>query len=138
MDQQAPMPPNLPPSALQPTDLPGIKKYIPIGETIIQEGERSEGWYVLLSGKIGIFKRDLTLTEVSERGTIFGELGCILNVPRTATIQALEPTSVLYVQLTVDELIARYPEITTMILVSLAERRAQTTEAWWATSLKRT
>jgi len=121
---------------MSPTELPGIKKYIPIGETIIREGERSEGWYVLLSGKVGVFKRDLTVSEISDRGTIFGELGCILHGPRTATIQALEPTSVLYVQMDTDELIAKYPEIVKSILVSLAERLSQTTEAWWATKQK--
>ena len=123
----------MPKSNLSPTELPGIKKYVPIGETIVKEGEKSEGWYVLLSGKVGVFKRDLTVSEISDRGTIFGELGCILDIPRTATIQALEPTSVLFVQMTIEELAEKYPEVIKSILISLAERLAQTTEAWWAT-----
>ena len=112
----------MPKSNLSPTELPGIKKYVPIGETIVKEGERSEGWYVLLSGKVAVFKRDLTVSEISDRGTIFGELGCILDIPRTATIQALEPTSVLFVQMTIEELTEKHPEVIKSILISLAER----------------
>lgn len=119
------------------TKLPGIKKYFSIGETIVREGDPSEGWFVLLNGKVGVVKRDLSITEFSEPGTVFGELGCFLNIPRTATLQALEPTSLLFVRLTVDDLIANHPAIARNIILSLAERVAHTTDAWWATSRKK-
>jgi CRP-like cAMP-binding protein len=63
---------------------------------------------------------------------VFGEVGCILNIPRTATLQALEPTSVLFVQMGVDEVVEKHPQFAKRILLSLAERLAKTTEAWWA------
>jgi CRP/FNR family cyclic AMP-dependent transcriptional regulator len=119
------------------TRLPGAKKYYAIGETIVREGDPSEGWFVLLNGKVGVVKRDLSITEFSEPGTVFGELGCFLNIPRTATLQALEPTSLLYVRLTIDDLVSHHPAIARNIILSLAERVAHTTDAWWATSRRR-
>jgi CRP-like cAMP-binding protein len=118
------------------TKLPGAKKYYSIGETIVREGEPSEGWFVLLNGKVGVVKRDLSITEFSESGTVFGELGVFLNIPRTATLIALEPTSILFVRLDLDELIRNHPDIAKKIIVGLASRLAKTTESWWASAKK--
>jgi CRP-like cAMP-binding protein len=112
----------------------GIKKYYSIGEIITKMGDPADAWYILLTGKVGVFKRDFSVAEISERGTVFGELGCLLNIPRTATLQALEPTSVLYVQMSMDEVVEKYPQFAKRILISLAERLAKTTDAWWASA----
>lgn len=114
-----------------PLDLPGTKKYFNIGETIIKEGEPSEGLFVLLQGKVAVYKKDLSIAEIKQRGTVFGELGMILGVPRTATIQALEPTFVLFVRLTLEELVQQHPQLTKKILKGLADRLSTTTEMWW-------
>ncbi len=110
----------------------GIKKYYSIGDIITRMGDKADGWYILLSGRVGVFKRDFSVAEISERGTVFGELGSLLNIPRTATLQALEPTSVLFVQMSMDEVIENYPGFAKRILMSLAERVANTTDAWWS------
>jgi CRP-like cAMP-binding protein len=117
-----------------PLDLPGTKKYFNIGETIIKEGDTSEGLFVLLQGKVGVYKKDLSVAEIKQRGTVFGELGLILGIPRTATIQALEPTFVLFVKLSLEELVLHYPQLTKKILKGLAERLSNTTEMWWYAS----
>jgi CRP-like cAMP-binding protein len=117
-----------------PLDLPGTKKYFNIGETIIKEGDTSEGLFVLLQGKVGVYKKDLSVAEIKQRGTVFGELGLILGIPRTATIQALEPTFVLFVKLSLEELVLHYPQLTKKILKGLAERLSHTTEMWWYAS----
>jgi len=79
-----------------------------------------------------VFKKDFTVAEISARGTIFGELGCILNIPRTATLQAIEPTSVLFVQMTIEEVVAKHPQFAKRLLVDLADRLTRTTDSWWA------
>jgi CRP-like cAMP-binding protein len=107
----------------------GVKKYYSIGDTIASMGDPANGFYILLNGKIGVFKKDFTVAEVNERGTIFGELGCILNIPRTATLQALEPTTVLFVQMTIEEIVARHPQFAKRLLVDLADRLTRTTES---------
>jgi len=116
------------------TRLPGAKKYFRIGETITREGDPSEGWFVLLNGRVGVVKRDLSITEFGIPGTVFGELGCFLNIPRTATLQALEPTSLLFVKMDLDELILSHPAIAKQIIISLASRISATTDAWWTTA----
>lgn len=110
----------------------GVKRYYSIGDTIARMGDPADGWYILLTGKVGVFKRDFTVAEIDKRGTVFGELGCILNIPRTATLQALEPSSVLFVQMSIDEVVEKHPEFAKRILVDLAERLTKTTESWWA------
>ncbi|MBI2620224.1 MAG: cyclic nucleotide-binding domain-containing protein [Ignavibacteriales bacterium] len=116
------------------TKLPGKKKYYRIGETIVREGEPSEGWFVLLNGRVGVVKKDLSITEFGESGTVFGELGSFLKIPRTATLQAIEPTSLLYVNMSLEDLVLNHPDIARKIILSLAERVAHTTDAWWTTS----
>jgi CRP-like cAMP-binding protein len=110
----------------------GVKKYYSIGDTIAQMGEPADGWYILLTGRIGVFKRDFTVAEIDKRGTVFGELGCILKRPRTATLQALEPTSVLFVQMDIEEAVQKNPEFARRLLVDLADRLTRTTESWWS------
>jgi CRP-like cAMP-binding protein len=110
----------------------GTKRYYSIGDTITNMGDSADGFYILLTGKIGVFKKDFTVAEIGAKGTVFGELGCILNIPRTATLQALEPTSVLFVQMTIDEIVTKYPEFAKKLLVDLADRLTRTTESWWA------
>lgn len=110
----------------------GVKRYYSIGDTIANMGDPASGFYVLLNGKIGVFKKDFTVAEVNERGTIFGELGCILNIPRTATLQAIEPTTVLFVQMTIEEIVAKHPQFAKRLLVDLADRLTRTTDSWWA------
>jgi CRP-like cAMP-binding protein len=112
----------------------GVKKYYSIGDTITSMGDPADGFYILLTGKIGVYKKDFTVAEVNTRGTIFGELGCILGIPRTATLQAVEPTSVLFVRMTVNELVEKHPEFAKKLLVDLADRLTRTTESWWAVS----
>jgi CRP-like cAMP-binding protein len=112
----------------------GMKKYYSIGDTITGMGDPADGFYILLTGKIGVYKKDFTVAEVNTRGTIFGELGCILNIPRTATLQALEPTSVLFVKMSIDELVEKHPEFAKKLLIDLADRLTRTTESWWAVS----
>lgn len=112
----------------------GVKKYFQIGDTIARMGDPAQGWYILLTGKIGVFKKDFSVAEISERGTVFGEMGGILNIPRTATLQALEPTSVLFVQMSIEEVIKNHPDFARRIIIGLAERLARTTDSWWSSS----
>jgi CRP-like cAMP-binding protein len=111
-------------------NLPARKEYYRIGETIVMEGEPSDGWYVLLSGRVGVFKKDFSVAVISRPGTVIGELGFILDIPRTATLIAQEPTLLLHVHISVDELIANYPVVAKHMMKVIAERVVKTTEDW--------
>lgn len=112
------------------SQLPSAKLYFSIGETILREGDRTDGWFVLLSGKVGVFKRDFSVAEISKAGTVIGELGFLLNIPRTATLIAQEPTMLLHVRVGLDELFAKYPDLAKKMVLMLAERLVKTTEDW--------
>ena len=102
------------------------------GAIIAEQGSIGGGWYVLLSGRVAVFKHEAQITEFSTRGVIFGEISSILSRPRTATLIAVEPTSVIHFDADLDELIAKHPKIAKTMLVSLAQRLEKTTDALWA------
>jgi len=97
-------------------------------EQITTEGEKSNGWYILLEGRIGVYKHDRQVAEFKERGIVFGELSFILNTPRTVSMIALEPTKAVHFNMPLDQLIAEYPDVAKKIFVNLAERLARTTD----------
>src|SRR4051812_39806602 len=80
-------------------------------EVIAEEGSPSVGWYVLLSGRVGVFKGELQIAEFSTRGAVFGEISSILRRPRTARLVALEPTMAMYFSADLDQLIAQHPQV---------------------------
>jgi CRP/FNR family cyclic AMP-dependent transcriptional regulator len=63
---------------------------------IITEGERSDDLYIVLSGKVRIFRADDNNKEVTlmlqEAGTCFGLLALLSKQARSASAEALEPT----------------------------------------------
>jgi CRP-like cAMP-binding protein len=97
-------------------------------EQMTIEGETSNGWYILLGGRVGVFKHNRQVAEFNERGVVLGELSFILNTPRTVSLIALEPTKVVHFNMPLDQLIEEYPDVTKKILINLAERLAKTTE----------
>jgi CRP/FNR family transcriptional regulator, cyclic AMP receptor protein len=97
-------------------------------QVIAREGDLEVGWYVLLKGRVGVFKHDRNVAEFSQRGVVFGELSGILNTPRTATLIALEPTKVIHFKTSLDNIIDHYPKMTKQIIINLAERLAKTTD----------
>ncbi len=63
---------------------------------IISEGDRSDALYIVLSGKVRIFRADENSKEVTlmlqEAGTCFGKLALLSDQARSATVETLEPT----------------------------------------------
>ena len=62
-------------------------------ELIFREGDKSDGMYVVQSGKVGIYanygtekQKELT---VLEEGSFFGEMGMVRGLPRSATAVSL-------------------------------------------------
>ncbi|MGK9367604.1 Crp/Fnr family transcriptional regulator [Melioribacter sp. Ez-97] len=104
-----------------------LKKYLK-GETIAAEGEKARGLFILVDGKIGIFKGGKKVAEFDKEGAIVGEMSLILKKERTASIVALEDSKLLSVEGQIDDIIKLYPDIAKKILVSLAERLAKSTE----------
>ena len=70
------------------------------GEVIIQEGEQDPWMYILLSGKIRIFKEDHEIAMIGKKGEIFGEMRIIDSKARSASAAAVGKTVCLAVNTT--------------------------------------
>jgi CRP-like cAMP-binding protein len=67
---------------------------VPPGKQVIQEGDRGERFYVVLSGLFTVSQEDLGPRRVLQPGGYFGEVALAMNVPRTASVRALTPAVV--------------------------------------------
>ena len=68
------------------------------GQTIIREGERSDAFFIVVHGRLGVYQTiDGEERQVNElrKGDFFGEIGLLTGQPRLATIRAIEPSEVL-------------------------------------------
>lgn len=64
------------------------------GDVVIREGDRGDRYYVLESGRVRV-TREGTEMRTMGPGEGFGEIALVRNVPRTATVTALEPCVLL-------------------------------------------
>ena len=103
------------------------------GEVVFREGDASDTCYVVREGHARAIHehgggRTITLATFGP-GDIFGELAMFEDELRSATVEAIEPTSVVAV-LGPDmrRLMAEHPEISMRLVVALAGRLRETNE----------
>lgn len=68
------------------------------GETIMREGETGVGAFMIRSGKVEVTKESGDETEHLNTlgpGAVLGEIALITDLPRTATVRAVEPTELV-------------------------------------------
>lgn len=75
------------------------RKFAP-GETIISQGEKSNDYYIIKSGKVAVIKKEKGKEEAEQvavlnSGEGFGEEAIIRDMPRNASIRTVEETEVL-------------------------------------------
>lgn len=103
-----------------------IKKYN-VDSVVTLEGENTQEMFFILSGKVGVFLNTFTddavkLTELGV-GEVFGEMSLLDELPRSATVIALEPLSVLEIDRNHFELfISRQPDMAFKMMKALATR----------------
>jgi CRP-like cAMP-binding protein len=62
---------------------------VPAGRPIVTEGERTDRFYVLLSGLAGVTQAGRGARRVIRPGVTFGEVAPLMGIERTATVTAL-------------------------------------------------
>ncbi len=101
------------------------------GQSIIQEGEQGEKFYLIARGRVEVVKqlaspdgeRSAMRVAVLEDGDHFGEIALLANVPRTATIRAISHCTCLTLQRKVlDYVLTHYPDIDARVRQTLQDR----------------
>ena len=64
------------------------------GETVVEKGAKGDSLFVIVRGSVAVLDNERVLNELGERD-VFGELSLLDSAVRTATIRALEDTTVL-------------------------------------------
>lgn len=125
-------------STLEPADLShiadvAVPRTFGPGEAVFREGDASDTCYVVRAGHARAIRthgdgRTLTLANFGP-GDIFGELAMFEDERRSATVEAIEPTSVIGV-LGPDmrRLMTEHPEIATRLVIALGRRLREMNE----------
>jgi len=103
-----------------------LEKEFAAGEVIFEEGQSAHHLYILVQGKVEVFRRvDSHEYPVATLGEeeCFGEMSILEDAPRSASVRALEPTKVLKMDReSFRELIIERPQIAFAIFRILSAR----------------
>ena len=69
---------------------------LPAGRTLMKEGEPGREFIVLAEGRAEVRRKGRRIRELSD-GDFLGEISLVAEIPRTATVTALTPLTVLLV-----------------------------------------
>ena len=100
------------------------------GQFLFREGETGDAAYIVLQGKVAVLvQTEKGPGEVAQlkRGDVVGEISILCDVPRTASVKAVE--SVQTLKITKDtfiHLLTEFPEIAIEIMRELASRLNKT------------
>jgi hypothetical protein len=67
------------------------------GQVVVSRGEVGNHFYAIAAGKAAVERDDATMRELGP-GDFFGEIALLRDVPRTATVRAVEPLRIYAVE----------------------------------------
>jgi CRP/FNR family transcriptional regulator, cyclic AMP receptor protein len=110
-----------------------VPRSFAVGEVVFREGDASDTCYIVREGRARAVRtyrdgRTITLARFGP-GDIFGELALFEDERRSATVEAIEPTSVVGV-LGPDmrRLLSEHAEISSRLVIALGRRLRETNE----------
>jgi len=113
-------------------NIPKLDKYITtfqVGQTLFLEGDDSQDLYILVEGKAGVLKGTKIIAEISEKGSIFGEMSFLLGENRTATVKALTDLKVIRIPRDeVSSFLNEFPDVVRQVAKHLAKRLNETSQ----------
>lgn len=96
-------------------------------EQVINEGDAGDTLYLIIEGEVVVLKRqedgqDVELDRMGE-GDSFGEMALFEDIPRSATIRSVRPSSMLMLhKQEFKEIVHEYPQIALGICKALSSR----------------
>lgn len=105
---------------------PDLDKYLSIFETgqiIFLENDDSQDLYILVSGELDVLKGNKKISEITERGALFGEMSFLLGARRTATVKARNDVKTIRIpKEKVTTFLGEFPSVAQDITRLLAQR----------------
>lgn len=93
------------------------------GDVLVQEGQRSDGLYVVLSGEVEVVAGGRPIAALKE-GQVFGEMSLLTRTPASATVRAARHTSLLRLpKQDFDALILSHPQVLEHVSELIDERK---------------
>ncbi len=105
----------------------GYRQSIAAGEILFREDEPGDTFYIILSGslEVKLLKLDKHIA-IMKMGDFVGELALMLGIPRTATIQALEDTTLFAINRNgFETLLRNYPNLSELIAQEICKRQEE-------------
>jgi len=104
-----------------------IEEEVAAGQRLIEEGAVEHHLYAVVRGRLRVHRGDVTVATL-EAGAAVGELAALVPEPRSASVTAVEASTLLRIEKAVlDELLLDWPELATGIIQALvATVRART------------
>jgi potassium-dependent mechanosensitive channel len=103
----------------------GYRKSVVAGEIICQEGDAGDSLYIILAGGAEVVSlRTGQFIYSFKEGDFFGEIAVLTGTPRTATVRALQDTTLFVVDHNhLQKLLKSHPNLAEQIAQKLAERQ---------------
>ena len=124
---------DLDPTALMFLVRLGRRRTYKAGDVLMRQGEPSTSIHFLLSGKVRAERARRTddrprLLADLEAGAVVGEMGVVIDIPRSATVTALEPTESLELDAPNFDRVAKAYPILHRVVARLLSERLRATE----------
>jgi PAS domain S-box-containing protein len=99
------------------------------GKAIFFEGDDTQDLFILVSGHIDIFKGKKKIVELTEKGSLFGEMSFLLGTQRTATVKATKDVKTLRIpKQEIATFLNEFPDVAREITTLLAQRLDKTNQ----------
>ncbi len=141
MLSKSPILADLDPTALMFLVRLGRRRIWKAGDVIMRQGDPSASIHFVLSGKARAQRarrtddRPVTLAEFGP-GAVVGEMGVVIDIPRSATVTAMEPTETLELDAPNFDRVAKAYPILHRVIARLLSERLRATEQRIGESLR--
>jgi len=123
---------------LEPTEVQlfcdyGVPKLFPKKSILINEGDNSDNFYVILDGRVRVYVSDengknVTLC-IQRTGEFFGEMAILDGLPRSASVMTLEPTQLCVISNAgFKQCLHDHPQLHSKLLLSTVSRVRELTD----------
>ena len=128
--RQVPMFRDIDPSRLKLLAFTSERIHFSEGQRFFRQGDAADAAYVILDGRADVvLSNPAGEVKVAElgRNALVGEMGILSDAPRSATVVATEPSSVLRIDKRVFlELLSQFPQMSIAVMRELASRLERT------------